>query len=301
MSHEVITLVSSRIVGSAAAKAVLLNMADKASAGGEGVFCSKATIAAETELSLPTVKREVKALLERGLIRETGETRACANGHTIVYDMNLEAVLALPKWKDGRRIGAVQRDTGITVNPVQGEPGSPRTPTGIRVNPHPVQGEPLTVLEPSLNQPPTPLRGVGAGGVDIHFDEFWSAFPSQIEPDAARKAFAKVLASGEIDGPALVAAAKAYAGSREVGRGYPMKAANWLARGGWRVAVAGQGAEAAAPAVAADRDAVARHWAEAVKAGHSYCASAINATTARRMIALGLVTAAELRKVGVAV
>ncbi|MFG6081568.1 hypothetical protein ACEUZ9_002192 [Paracoccus litorisediminis] len=151
------------------------------------------------------------------------------------------------------------------------------------------------------NNPLSPPDGVSvvSGGVDIHFGEFWSAYPNQSEHDAARKAFAKVLASGEVAAEALVAAAKAYAGSREVGRGYPMKAANWLARGGWRVAVAGQGADTATPV--ADLDAIARHWAEAVKAGHSYCASAISATVARRMIHLGLVSVQQLRRVGVAI
>lgn len=151
MSHKVVTLVCSRVVGSAAQKAVLVNMADKASDGGEGVFASKATIAAETELSLPTVKREIKALVQRGLIREAG-TRVCANGHTVIYDMDIAEISALPEWKVGRRIGAEKPRTGIRVNPVQGEPGSPRTPTRFTVNPHPVHGEPQTVLEPSRNQ-----------------------------------------------------------------------------------------------------------------------------------------------------
>ncbi|MFJ1293281.1 helix-turn-helix domain-containing protein [Paracoccus yeei] len=141
MSHKVVTLVCSRTIGSAAQKAVLVNMADKASDGGEGVFASKATIAAETELSLPTVKREIKALLQRGLIREVG-TRDCANGHTVIYDMDVAEIAALPRWKVGRRIGAEKPKTSIRVNPVHSEPGSTRPATRFRVNP-----------KPSLNHP----------------------------------------------------------------------------------------------------------------------------------------------------
>ncbi|WP_134678381.1 helix-turn-helix domain-containing protein [Paracoccus ravus] len=150
MSIKVYKLVQSRVVGSSAAKAVLLNMAARADDQGKGVFPSKASIAAETELSLPTVKREIKALLVRRLIRETGETRPCANGHTVVYDLEIDEIRALPEWKKGRRIGAQKPETGITVNPVQDEPGSSRTPTRFTVNPDPVHSEPLIVLERSL-------------------------------------------------------------------------------------------------------------------------------------------------------
>lgn len=171
MSNKVHALVQSRTVGSAAQKAVLLNMADRASDAGRDVFASKGTIAAETELSLATIKREVKALLDRGLILEAG-TRPCANGKTIVYDLDLEAIATLPEWKDGRRIGAgvgqEHAATRPTMNPAHPEPGSPRTPTRFTVNPHPVQGEPQTILEPSLNQQPPPERaGASATVADL--------------------------------------------------------------------------------------------------------------------------------------
>lgn len=144
MSHKVTTLVASRTIGGSAMKAVLMNMADKASDGGEGVFASKNTIASDTELSLPTVKRAFKDLMDAGLIAEVG-TRGCTNGHTVVYDLNIKAIAALPAWKK-------EGQTGVTVNPVHGEPGSSRTPTRFMVTPHPVHHEPQTILEPSLNQ-----------------------------------------------------------------------------------------------------------------------------------------------------
>lgn len=147
MSHKVVTLVCSRIVGSAAQKAVLVNMADKASDGGEGVFASKATIAAETEQGLSTVKRAINELLARDLIVEVG-LKACTNGHTVVYDMNLPAIAALDEWKPSRSSSR----TPSSVNPVQSGPGPERTVTRSRVDRDPVQSGPQTVLEPSLNQ-----------------------------------------------------------------------------------------------------------------------------------------------------
>lgn len=144
MSHKVITLVNSRTVGSQPQKAVLANMADKASDGGEGVFASKATIAKETELGLSTVKRAINDLLERGLIREVGQ-RGCANGHTVVYDLDVRAIAALPAWKN-------DDVTPSRVDPVQSGRGPERAVTPSRADPHPVQSGPQTILEPSLNQ-----------------------------------------------------------------------------------------------------------------------------------------------------
>jgi len=130
MSHKVVTLVCSRIVGSAAQKAVLTNMADKASDGGEGVFASKATIAAETEMGLTTVKRAINELLAKGLIIEAGQ-RACVNGHTVIYDMVIGAISDLPEWKPSR----VSLPTPSGADPVRSGPGPERTPTPSGADP----------------------------------------------------------------------------------------------------------------------------------------------------------------------
>lgn len=157
MSHKVVTLVYSRIVGSAAQKAVLVNMADKASDGGEGVFASKATIAAETEMGLTTVKRAINDLLAKGLIVEAGQ-RSCVNGHTVIYDMVISAISELPEWKPSRR----SLRTRSRADGVQSEPGPERPVTPSRVDPHPVQSGPQTILEPPLNQ------GGGEEGAPAH-------------------------------------------------------------------------------------------------------------------------------------
>ena len=96
MSNLVSVLVYHRKFGSAPLKAVAAYMADKASDNGAGVFCSKGTIAAETELSRSTVYKALDELVARGLISEVGQ-RPCKNGFTVVYDMNLSAIFALPE------------------------------------------------------------------------------------------------------------------------------------------------------------------------------------------------------------
>lgn len=95
MSNKVTSLVYSRAVGSAHRKAVLAYMADKASDGGEGVFCSKGTIADETEIARSTVFKIIKELVAEGVLIERG-TRACRNGHTVIYDMDLTVIGRFP-------------------------------------------------------------------------------------------------------------------------------------------------------------------------------------------------------------
>lgn len=69
-------------------------LADKASDDGSGVYCSKGTIARDTEQGSSTVKRVVSDFLAEGILVETG-TRPCKNGYTVIYRINITAVEAL--------------------------------------------------------------------------------------------------------------------------------------------------------------------------------------------------------------
>lgn len=145
MSIEVMSLVWSRRVGSPSRKAVLQAMADAANSDGTGVWISKPTIAARSEVSAATVKRAMKELTEMGLIKRVGKKKI-SNGFTAIYDLDLEAIRALPHSQDD----GGQNEPGITVTP---DTGSPRPPT-------PGHSDPQTTLEPSLNRPlPTDARG----------------------------------------------------------------------------------------------------------------------------------------------
>lgn len=68
MSIKVATLVRSRIVGSPALKAVLLNMADRANDDGFARIDCLMDIALEEEVSRATLFRTIRALKERGLV-----------------------------------------------------------------------------------------------------------------------------------------------------------------------------------------------------------------------------------------
>ena len=126
MSHKVVTLVYSRSVGSAHRKAILAYMAERASDNGEGVFCSKGTIANETEIARSTVFKTIKDLVAEGVLIEMGH-RSCRNGATVVYDLDLDAIRAFPE---------------IAKEPA--EKRVPQAPTSPSAGPKPS-------LEPSLN------------------------------------------------------------------------------------------------------------------------------------------------------
>lgn len=152
MSHKVVTLVYSRSVGSAHRKAILAYMAERASDNGEGVFCSKGTIANETEIARSTVFKTIKDLVAEGVLIEMGH-RSCRNGATVVYDLDLDAIRAFPeiaKEPAEKRVpqaptspsaGPVRDVTSPSAGPYQ---SAERTPTSPSAGPKPS-------LEPSLN------------------------------------------------------------------------------------------------------------------------------------------------------
>lgn len=159
MSYSVLNLVSSRLCGGPTRKALLREMADKASDDGGGIFSSNATLAAVTEVGVSTVKRAIKSLEADGLIVREGE-RACVYGYTVVWRIDLRAIEALPPIASKAPKAAPKPPsadaTPSNLNPVQIEPGPNAPPTPSNLNPHPVQIEPPT--RSKLNHEPSPLN-----------------------------------------------------------------------------------------------------------------------------------------------
>lgn len=148
MSHKVVTLVYSRRLGSAHRKAILAYMADRASDDGRGVFCSKGTIAEETEIARSTVFKTIRDLVSEGVLIEAG-SRACKNGATVVYDLNLEAIRDFPEVKSDQSASRTRPPSGPVrevTSPGAGlDQSASRTPTSPGAGPKPS-------LEPSLNK-----------------------------------------------------------------------------------------------------------------------------------------------------
>ncbi|WP_335948602.1 helix-turn-helix domain-containing protein [Salipiger bermudensis] len=76
-------------------KYVLLRVADRVDHDGKNFFSSKKTIMKETGLSRSTVFKVFKSLVKQRLLIEAGQ-RDCNGGHTVVYDVNLNVLQALP-------------------------------------------------------------------------------------------------------------------------------------------------------------------------------------------------------------
>ena len=154
MSHKVVSLVYSRVVGSSVRKCVLAYMADRASDDGRGVFCSKQTIANETEFGRSTIIRTCNEFVAEGILIASG-TRKCANGATVEYDLNLDAIAALPLIKQDHK----PSQSGTSPDMDQSQSGTPlvpeRDPTSPAAGPQAVPerdpNHPRTILEPSLN------------------------------------------------------------------------------------------------------------------------------------------------------
>lgn len=112
MSNEVFALVKRRVVGSPTMKSVLLYMADSASDDGTGIWCSKATIAADLEFkSKRTVQTAIQDLSAQGLVEKVGK-RNCNNGYVDEYKIVLPRVsqLASTVQSRGAQSASLPRD-----------------------------------------------------------------------------------------------------------------------------------------------------------------------------------------------
>lgn len=145
MSRRVAALVYGRLVGSMLRKTVLAYFAERASDDGSGIFASKRTIASEIECTKQSVINTVKAFIEEGILIERGHHET-SSGYTVVYDIVLSAVSALPPAKAPRIFSSIETKglTGLDFDPSTSLIGAVNS-----VDPH--QSTPLTqiVHEPS--------------------------------------------------------------------------------------------------------------------------------------------------------
>ena len=178
-------------------------LADKASDDGSGIWCSKGTIQRHTELSESTVKRTIIDFIREGILIETGR-RHCKNGYTVIYRIVLERVASMETTAEPDIL------TGVTVNPVQPEPGTGSTVTGVR-------GSRWTPNHPkTIHKPPTRRREAAEEVEDVESEKILGAYPEDRIRDqrtSLRLIAAAVKAGVESDD--LLQAVKAYAKESE--------------------------------------------------------------------------------------
>lgn len=106
MSIAVTSLILSRKVGGPTRKIILLMLGDCANDDGSGIWPSKATVAAKTEVHKDTVKKHIREMVKDGLLSEVGK-KPCSNGFTTVYNMDLDI------------LSAYELTTGVNKHPVE--------------------------------------------------------------------------------------------------------------------------------------------------------------------------------------
>lgn len=124
MSRDVAALVYSRKCGSMLRKAVLAYFAERANDCGGGIWASKQRIADEIECSKQAVIKTVQKLVSEGIVIEAGK-RKTQGGHTIVYDLCLDSLKALPPAKADLVEAEIEpnQSTEITTNESTGFTG----------------------------------------------------------------------------------------------------------------------------------------------------------------------------------
>jgi len=104
--------------------------AHRANDDGSGIWWSKGKMAAALELGRRTVIQVINEFVAEGLLVPSGR-RACDNGYTVEYDINLTAVSRLEAIPELDREG---KATSAATAPVQ-----PEHPTSAATAPPPVQ------------------------------------------------------------------------------------------------------------------------------------------------------------------
>lgn len=155
MSNHLISECHKRKLGSMTRLAMMAYLADKASDDGRGIYASKQTMADELDTTKKTVITLIQGLIDDGLLIVVGE-RACVNGHTVEYAIDVEALRALPMVGCWQRKEA-RRKTGVAATPVkERDRSSDDTPTGVAATPKPP-------LEPFTPSPPDGGEAPAAG------------------------------------------------------------------------------------------------------------------------------------------
>ena len=284
MSWRIANECAERRFGSAARKQIIMFLADKASDDGSGIWCSKGTIQRHTELSESTVKRTIIDFLREGILIETGR-RHCKNGYTVIYRIVLERVASMETTAEPDIL------TGVTVNPVQPEPGTGSTVAGVR-------GSRWTPNHPkTIHKPPTRRREAAAEVEDLESEKILAAYPQDRIRDrrTCLSQIAAALKAG-IAADQLLQTVKAYAKESE---GYTRSKVclsdNWFKMRRWEKGLA----QIQADRVKA-REAEAKgraSLAEWIHERHPLCRHITNRQT-EDLIALKLVTPEQVRAAG---
>ncbi|HMO73681.1 MAG TPA: helix-turn-helix domain-containing protein [Paracoccaceae bacterium] len=293
-----------------AQKLLLWHLADRHNPD-YGCFPKVARLALDLERSRASVMVDLKKLEAVGLIRrearkcpETG--RQMTTRYVLGFEDGFEAMSPGPDDGGGPTCGGRPEDDPCPeVGPGEEGPASadPGAVSGeVRVqNPAKVR---VQCAGPITSKKRTSKKVCSPPAADEHthtFDYFWQAHPRPRNRERTAELFAEAVEAGT-DPATLIRAARSYAGEQAGNApAYVCQSDNWLATGRWRdfpEAAVDPGAGLGEAGGELQEAAVARFWAEKLRAKRYVPPNAINATVADRMVGLGLVSPADLRRAG---
>ena len=194
---------------------VLLALADSADDKLRSCFPGIESLAHKARLSDRQVKRAIAELCEAGIIS--------VERNASPYKTNLYTVRQIATWPRGDNMSPPTLAAEVTFATVGGDTHVPSDGTPMSPKPSVTLDQPSDLfgsIEPHRN-----AREIKIEKLD-RFDEFWEIYPAKVKKPVAIKAWQK--ASKKTDQGKIIAAARVYAGTETVQRGFVMHPATWL-------------------------------------------------------------------------
>lgn len=296
MSNLVSARVHKKVFGSATRKSVMIYFADKASDGGEGIWASKSTIAAELELARSTVIKIINELVHDGILIVVGDRRH-RNGATVEYDISMATVEDLPDVETPRSEPVPGRgESGLTrptAGPVRdADPSDSRTPPVRQPDIMVSDSRTQTILKPSKN-----LMRAREPDSSKLFQQFWDAHPRAGNRDRTLALWLEAENSGT-DTQRIISEARRY---RQMSKGkdkrYLVASDLWLEQRRWD-GTGGQGDDASTNKKR-DIEANAEMFARKIREGKYVPPVALTDAITAAMRANRMVTDDQLKHLGV--
>jgi hypothetical protein len=272
-----------------------------------GCFPSQVLLAVDCEMSRSSINTHLNKLEAAGLIRRVrGVDPVTHRQRATRYKLACEADFALPdEVSPEPDVAAKSKKAKPCAESGHGDLFTKTTKAESKKTQKPspdssesrVQNLDTNLVKEPLKEPLSVRTAETSTNED--FDTFWKTHPRPRNRAESQKAFEAAVALGE-SATWLIHAAKAY-GIEQAGnsRQYIAQSDNWLARKGWQdfpdpVQLAGQ-----ALTIEDREDAIDRFWSTRIRNKDWVGAAMINNTCAHRMIHKGLVSAADLKAIGV--
>ena len=204
---------------------ILYALADRANDDGTGCWPYYETLADEARCSVPTIKRHIKELEDRGLIIRGDQRKVSGYPRyrkPVVWDLDMSLR------REPKKVG-YQPDTsperGINGDKVGYQPEQSEVSTTTEWG---VTGDTYnlpttthtTVLQPSIDHPSAD-----------RFEEFWEVVPKKVGKQAAKKAWVKAIKATDPD--VIIAGMKQYRDDPNRSDAFTKNPQGWLNDGRW--------------------------------------------------------------------